>query len=39
MALVEKGYNQIGDTLSVSIRGREHPAQVVPLPFYSRKKK
>lgn len=39
LALVEKGYDQIGDTLSVSIRGREHPARVVPLPFYSRKKK
>ncbi|GFN22341.1 glycine cleavage system aminomethyltransferase GcvT [Thermanaeromonas sp. C210] len=39
LALVEKGYALEGEELTVNIRGREHPAQVVPLPFYSRKKK
>lgn len=39
LALVEKNYGQVGESLSVIIRGREHPARVVPLPFYSRKKK
>jgi len=39
LALVEKGYAQEGEELTVNIRGREHSARVVPLPFYSRKKK
>ncbi|MGI9952384.1 glycine cleavage system aminomethyltransferase GcvT [Moorellaceae bacterium AZ2] len=39
LALVEKGYGLVDDELTVNIRGREHPARVVSLPFYSRKKK
>jgi len=38
MALVEAPYTSIGDKLSVEIRGNRVEAQIVPLPFYARKK-
>lgn len=39
MALVEAAHQGVGTQLAVDIRGKEVQAQVVPLPFYSRKKK
>ncbi len=38
MALVEAEYQSVGTQLQVDIRGKAVEAQVVPLPFYSRKK-
>lgn len=38
MALVETPNKTVGDTLYVEIRGKLVQAEVVPLPFYSRKK-
>lgn len=38
MALVETACAQPGQTLEVEVRGKPVEAQVVPLPFYSRKK-
>ncbi len=38
MALVETPYQEAGGTLQVEIRGKMVEAEVVPLPFYSRKK-
>lgn len=38
MALVEAKYQTVGDKLSVEIRGNRVEAEIVPLPFYSRKK-
>ena len=38
MALVEAAHQTVGETLSIEIRGAKVPAQIVPLPFYSRKK-
>ena len=37
MALVEAPYQTLGDILQVDIRGRQVDAEIVPLPFYSRK--
>ena len=39
MALVDKGYNEIGTAVEVEVRGRKIAAEVVPLPFYKRPKK
>lgn len=39
MALVESGANLPGGTMDISIRGKLAKAQIIPLPFYSRKKK
>ena len=36
MALVETGAAETGTELTVEIRGRQVPAEVVPLPFYRR---
>ena len=38
MALVEAAYQEPGKRLLVDIRGRMIEAEIVPLPFYSRKK-
>ncbi len=38
MALVEAPYQTVGSKLLVDIRGKAVEAEVVPLPFYSRKK-
>jgi aminomethyltransferase len=38
MAYVKPMYAAPGASLAVDIRGAEHPAQVVPLPFYQRGK-
>ena len=38
MALVEAPYATVGDRLFVEIRGNRVEAEIVPLPFYSRKK-
>lgn len=38
MALVESQYQSVGAKLAVDIRGKAVEAEVVPLPFYSRKK-
>ena len=38
MALVEAHYQTVGTPLQVEIRGRRIEAEIVPLPFYSRKK-
>ena len=38
MALVDMAYKPEGTLLSVDIRGKKVEAEVVPLPFYSRKK-
>ncbi len=38
MALVETGAKEPGTRLAVEIRGQQVEAEVVPLPFYSRKK-
>jgi aminomethyltransferase len=39
MGYVSPEYSALGRTLQIDIRGRIEPARVVPLPFYSRKKK
>jgi aminomethyltransferase len=39
MAYVQPAAKNVGSELAVSIRGTQHPAVVVPLPFYDRKKK
>ena len=39
MALVDKGYTEIGTAVEVEVRGRKIAAEVVPLPFYKRPKK
>lgn len=36
MALVEAGSVSVGDTVTVTVRGRTLEAEVVPLPFYKR---
>ena len=38
MALVDAAYQTVGDKLDVEIRGNRVQAEIVPLPFYSRKK-
>ena len=38
MALVEAPYQTLGDKLEVDVRGRRVEAEIVALPFYSRKK-
>ena len=38
MALVDAAYQAVGTRLLVDIRGKKVDAEVVPLPFYSRKK-
>ena len=38
MALVDAAHQAVGETLLVEIRGAKVAAEVVPLPFYSRKK-
>jgi aminomethyltransferase len=38
MAYVQPTAQAIGTNLQIDIRGTHHPATVVPLPFYSRKK-
>lgn len=38
MALVEAAHTALGDTLLVEIRGQRVPAEIVPLPFYTRQK-
>lgn len=38
MALVEKGYTEIGTKVSVEVRGRRVEAEVTALPFYKRSK-
>jgi len=38
MALVEKRVSEIGTALSVTVRGKEVPVEVIPLPFYKREK-
>lgn len=38
MALVEAPYSTLGDQLFVEIRGNRVEAEIVPLPFYSRRK-
>jgi len=37
MAYVDKSCSDVGTELNVNIRGKEHPAKIVALPFYSRK--
>ena len=39
MAYVQATAQAVGTKLSVDLRGTQYPAQVVPLPFYDRKKK
>ena len=39
MAYVQPTASAIGTQLTVDIRGTQHPAVVVPLPFYKRGKK
>ncbi len=39
MALIEKEYGQVGNTVEIEIRGRKVSAEIVPLPFYKRPKK
>jgi aminomethyltransferase len=39
MAYVRPTAQAVGSKLAVDIRGTQHPATVVPLPFYERKKK
>lgn len=39
MALLEKEYGQVGNTVEIEIRGRKVSAEIVPLPFYKRPKK
>lgn len=38
MALVDAAYQTVGDSLAVDIRGNRVPAEIVPLPFYTRRK-
>ena len=38
MALVEKRVSETGTALSVTVRGKEVPVEVIPLPFYKREK-
>jgi len=38
MALVDSAHAKVGETLLVEIRGAKVPADIVPLPFYSRTK-
>jgi aminomethyltransferase len=39
MAYVQPAASAIGTQLTTDIRGTQHPAVVVPLPFYQREKK
>ena len=39
MAYVQPTAQSVGTQLAVDIRGTQHPAVVVPLPFYTRGKK
>lgn len=39
MALVEKGYGEIGRAVEIEVRGRKVAAEIIPLPFYKRPKK
>jgi aminomethyltransferase len=39
MAMVPPAFAEAGTPLAIDIRGRRHPAHVVPLPFYQRTKK
>lgn len=39
LALLKSDFSHEGQKLSVSIRGKEHRAVVVPIPFYRRKKR
>jgi len=36
MAYVQPGSSEVGRTLQIDVRGKQHDAEVVPLPFYSR---
>ena len=36
MALVQAGVVEVGDSVSVDVRGRMVEAEVVPLPFYKK---
>ena len=36
MGFVPKEHASVGTMLSINIRGKHHPAEVVPLPFYKR---
>lgn len=36
MAYVPREHSELGTALQVDIRGKQHPAKVVPLPFYKR---
>lgn len=38
MALVEAPYQTVGENMQIDIRGKLVDAEIVPLPFYSRKK-
>lgn len=38
MGYVSPEFAQVGTMLEIDIRGKRHPAQVVPLPFYKREK-
>ncbi len=38
MALVEKAQSAVGTAVQVEIRGKRVDAEIIPLPFYSRKK-
>ena len=38
MALVEKGFSEIGTKLTVDVRGRKVETEIVPLPFYVKPK-
>ena len=39
MGYVQPEFNKPGDSLQIDIRGKLEDAQIVELPFYSRKKK
>ena len=39
MVLTETGFDPAAGPLSVLVRGREEPADLVPMPFYKREKK
>ena len=36
MAYVEPAHAAVGTRLIVDVRGRQEPAEIVPLPFYKR---
>lgn len=38
MAIIDKEFSEIGQEVIVDVRGRKIKAEIIPLPFYSRKK-